>query len=522
MQEKSSFDQVLDFLTTDNPELARDLSGLNPEGAVETDLPTVPDYLILRKIGEGGFGTVWLARNMHDDQFYALKMLHADREYELNGIREFKKRSNEQPNLISIGHVGKVDDRFYYVMPLADNALSSKSLHDSNNYEPATLESHLDRQGYLGVESALLLAQQVLRGLEELHKHGAIHRDIKPANILRFSGQWVLGDPGLIGTLKEDVVVGTDGFVNEQFLNSPKGDLYALGVTIKQSVKPQILNASDRSSRQLARLIERTTTNGHESFHSSAEMCSAVDKALRPRRHKSLWLQTALASLLIAAFLLSRVRTSEPAKLGLQPSDVAITNGVSTPLETVASVVNVQRWWIDLNGTSYGPDSGPLRPEVSVGDQFGLHLELDRASHLCVVPFDPSGESNPIEQGTWIQELEKRLHFPRSKGSAIAYELDASGVQAFAVFSSESPIAAKAWSTQLRNTEWSAFEWPEKAFWWCTADQIDVYRQTNRGQVRVVEPPAEFSRLRRRLAELDDGNVQLVYLCMFTIDTSQE
>lgn len=92
--------------------------------------PAVPDYTVLRRIGGGAYGEVWLARNMTGSHF-AIKVIHRqlfdhDRPYEreLAGIRRFEPISRSHPSQVAIHQVGQnsEEEYFYYVMDLADPA----------------------------------------------------------------------------------------------------------------------------------------------------------------------------------------------------------------------------------------------------------------------------------------------------------------------------------------------------------------------------------------------------------------
>ena len=64
----------------------------------------VPDYELLKVIGCGGFGEVWLARNQHDRQFYAVKIIGKDKAIELEGVREYAK-----------GHLARTGQRVMFI-----------------------------------------------------------------------------------------------------------------------------------------------------------------------------------------------------------------------------------------------------------------------------------------------------------------------------------------------------------------------------------------------------------------------
>src|SRR5689334_9321586 len=87
---------------------------------------TVPDHELLRRIGGGSYGEVWLARNIMG-AYRAVKIVSRsafdnDRpfEREFRGIQKFEPISRSHPSQVAILHVGRSGGCFYYVMELAD------------------------------------------------------------------------------------------------------------------------------------------------------------------------------------------------------------------------------------------------------------------------------------------------------------------------------------------------------------------------------------------------------------------
>ena len=100
-------------------------------------LPAVPDHVLVRLIGQGSYGEVWLARSTLGT-LRAVKMVYrsrfdSDRPYEreFSGIQRFEPISRSHEGLVDILHVGRNDAEgfFYYVMELADDepAVESKN-----------------------------------------------------------------------------------------------------------------------------------------------------------------------------------------------------------------------------------------------------------------------------------------------------------------------------------------------------------------------------------------------------------
>lgn len=274
--------------------------------------PIVPDFELLRELGKGGFGVVWLARNIHDHHLYAVKILRAKESVELAGVREFKRRAISNPFLVSISHVGKTGDHFYYVMRLADNAYESNVV-EVGGYEPMTLQLHVLRTGGLDTEEVISVANRLLLGLEHLHDAGVSHNDVKPANILRIDGTWQLGDPGLMTELaRGGAGRGTrDYTLNEPGVNGKIGDLYGLAMTMRfmlsASLSKPLDTAGNAEYRTITTCIDRAcSVTPTARFASAREMrqvltANSIVAGKRSKRNAWAWVAMPLIALTVAA-----------------------------------------------------------------------------------------------------------------------------------------------------------------------------------------------------------------------------
>jgi len=198
---------------------------LEPVGTQKLGVPpNVPDHKLLRCIGRGAYGEVWLARNM-TGAYRAVKVIYRSRfendkpfKREFEGIEKYEPVSRLHPSQLNILHVGNSPGRdcFYYIMELADDVdsgyVSAKSFQ-AENYVPTTLRSKLSRGNIIPLEDCVDLGLSLTTALDNLHGHQLVHRDIKPANIVYVNGVPKLADIGLVTSLNATMsIVGTTGF----------------------------------------------------------------------------------------------------------------------------------------------------------------------------------------------------------------------------------------------------------------------------------------------------------------------
>jgi serine/threonine-protein kinase len=153
-------------------------------------------YLVERKLGEGGMATVFLAHDIRHDRKVAIKVLRPElasaigAERFLTEIRVMAQLSH--PRILALIDSGKAaspdgGEMLYYVMPFVDGE---------------SLRTRLDRDKQLSLDDALDITQQVADALAYAHAHGVIHRDIKPENILLEHGHARVADFGVARALR--------------------------------------------------------------------------------------------------------------------------------------------------------------------------------------------------------------------------------------------------------------------------------------------------------------------------------
>jgi WD40 repeat protein len=215
--------------------------------SVQPATPPIPDYQLLREVGRGAYGSVWLARSI-TGLYRAVKIVWrsgfedpAPYEREFRGIKEFAAISIQEPRQLALLHVGRDDavGFFYYVMELADDAETGREI-DPERYVPYTLQALGRRRGRLPAAEALALAVDLSGALAGLHSHGLVHRDIKPSNIIFVGGVAKLADIGLVTLAANDDAsisrVGNLGYMPPDFPGTPSADVYGLAKVLYELV----------------------------------------------------------------------------------------------------------------------------------------------------------------------------------------------------------------------------------------------------------------------------------------------
>jgi serine/threonine-protein kinase len=213
------------------------------DGAVE--LRSLGNYRILRRLGEGGMSSVYLAYQEGADQQVAIKVLPdhlADHQGSVDRFyREAKCRALlNHPNIVRNLAVGqdRATRKHYQVLEFVDGS----SVH-----------ALLARFGRLSVGDAVHIVLDIARALEHAHSRNIIHRDIKPDNILLTrSGVAKLADLGLAKRMDETshLTAARQGFGTpyympyEQAMNARsadgRSDIYALGATLYHLVTGEV------------------------------------------------------------------------------------------------------------------------------------------------------------------------------------------------------------------------------------------------------------------------------------------
>ena len=245
----------------------------------------VGPYRLIKRLGSGGMGEVYLARDLRLNRSVALKILpeFLSDDARLNRFRKEARAASalNHPNIITIHDVGESEGTRY----IATEFIEGQTLRELLN------------QGELSSTTALSIAEQVCVALKAAHSAGIVHRDIKPENImLRADGIVKLLDFGIAKLLDlgHDVssqsymqteiglVMGTVSYMSPEQARGLKvderSDVWSLGVVLYEMFTRRLPFAEATRLDTMVAILERQPSPGFKGFNTQLE--SIVSKCL--------------------------------------------------------------------------------------------------------------------------------------------------------------------------------------------------------------------------------------------------
>ncbi|WP_434426802.1 serine/threonine-protein kinase [Nannocystis pusilla] len=253
-------------------------------------------YEVVRRLGAGGMGVVFLARHVHLDKLFALKIISAryldEPEIGRRFLLEAQAASKiDHPNVVGITDFGPPEaGPTFFVMEYL---------------EGEDLARTLAREGPLAWPRALHVVTQIARALAAAHQRGVVHRDIKPQNCLRVERD---GDPDFIkvldfglakilsGTAKTTWTVGgSPGYIAPEIYRGGRTDhrvdIFALGVVLHTLLlgrlpaqAPSDVRAAAARPRAAQRRPARAAAGAHRPRHRRGPRAPLPVGRRAPRR----------------------------------------------------------------------------------------------------------------------------------------------------------------------------------------------------------------------------------------------
>lgn len=264
----------------------------------------IGSYTLLRKLGRGGFGEVWLAEKR--SQFVTKKVavkLPLDEQINFDAIRQeagLWEQASGHANVLPIIDADIVNGQVVIVSEYADGG----SLHD-----------RLRTQGKLPIKQAVEMTVGILNGLEFLHNRKIIHRDIKPQNILLQGDNPRLADFGISRAMQTTAIssklVGTDAYMSPESFDGKRSvqtDIWSVGVVLYQLLAGSLPFPQEHPSERifailtkefpplpvevpnsLQRIVAKSLAKQSENrYQTAGEMREELNKALVGIEHPTL------------------------------------------------------------------------------------------------------------------------------------------------------------------------------------------------------------------------------------------
>jgi serine/threonine protein kinase len=256
-------------------------------------------FTIVRELGAGGMGVVYLARHPRLPRQVALKLLRADLGADPSFVERFRREAEivaelDHPAIVPVDDTGAERGRLWLSMPFIDGSTADRALADSPGGLPADRVVHI--------------VDRVASALDFAHRRNLIHRDVKPANILLSPGaegepeRVYLSDFGVAKgfgelearspalTVAGGVVATIDYAAPEQIEGRPldgRCDVYALGCVLFKLLTGDIpFHGDNLGAKVYARLHQDPPLVSHLRPALPREIDAVVARALEKDRDK--------------------------------------------------------------------------------------------------------------------------------------------------------------------------------------------------------------------------------------------
>ena len=507
----------------------------------------VGGYRVVRELGDGGMGVVYLVDDPLGHRQLAVKVMRPDRATDPVSRKRFLSEARsasavEHENVVPIYQVGLDGDAPYLVMPFLRGE---------------TLECRLRRDPLPPLALVLKIGREIALGLAAAHEKGLVHRDAKPANV------WLEGDPaspdlarqvirakvldfGLAraadGTERVSItgtIVGTPGYMApEQADGRPvdsRADVFSLGAILYRmatgrpaftgSTVTAVLTAvathdppppirvnpalSPALSSLIVRLLEKDPEKRLASAREVADALTAIETepapTLRWGRHQR-WAVLGgvlLAICAVAVTMRSLFGGARPVETA--PSVVTTSLVPSPEAQTVTPSVRKEPLRVkslDVEHHSNTPEGNLSRGVLGqnsfaplLGDRVQVRAKLSRPGYAYIIAFRPDGFADlcfPNDEDT-MPPLSDTPRYPLVDDK-IAYGLrEGTGLWVFAVVASEKPLPTYRQWLAGRAPDWKRDTCPPGTVWWYDGAELEMLRVDGgikRGKDETLTGPA--------------------------------
>jgi serine/threonine protein kinase/tetratricopeptide (TPR) repeat protein/TolB-like protein len=363
----------------------------DPSTSLEEGVVLGGRYQIMKRLGEGGMGAVYKARDHELDRLVALKVIRPELAGHPDILRRFKQelilaRQVTHKNVVRIFDLGSADGRKFITMDFIPGR---------------DLKSILVERGKLPPAEVVPIFEQICRGLEAAHVEGVVHRDLKPQNVMvDDTGRVWLMDFGLArsmeqaGMTRTGVLMGTPDYMSPEQARAEKvdarSDLFSLGIIVYEMLIGRLPFEAETLMAKLLQRVQQAAKPVTEIDPGiPASLGRVVSKCLE--RDVTKRYQTVRE---ILDDLLGDTRT-----IGSSTSSGASSSASGAPLSSVSLT--------DLGpGSQFGPRYR-IEGEIGEGGMGKVYkaydIDLDRTVALKLIRPELARDSNSLQR--FKQEL---------------------------------------------------------------------------------------------------------------------
>ncbi|HYG76805.1 MAG TPA: serine/threonine-protein kinase [Planctomycetota bacterium] len=259
---------------------------LNLQRETEQKVSRIGPYELIRKLGEGGMGAVYQAKDTRSDEIVALKVLPRSRAKDKIFLQRFEQEARaafelDHPNIVHGLDVGQADGYHFLVMEF----VQGKDVY-----------ALLEQKGRLSEKEVLTILEQIAQALDHIHGERLVHRDIKPENIIVTErGTAKLADMGLAvdseiqgrrRITQAGIAMGTPFYLSPEQIEGKseadiRSDIYALGTTIYEALTGRPPFEGETPAVVMMKHLNEQVPSPHEIDHTiSQNFCHLLERMM--------------------------------------------------------------------------------------------------------------------------------------------------------------------------------------------------------------------------------------------------